>query len=141
MLAALLVSGCASAVSGRPVDTNFDGDDRTLIDDYFQGLNEAASQGVPAQRDYLTRTQHPDFPDRLCDLGNLTVWADPAMSTLRTDPRWSPSGAQRRPRGTVYVVAVSLGMRREAARVAEQIASQRIVVLDGSVYSFSPCPS
>lgn len=141
ILVALLTSGCASAVRGTPVETTFQGSDRDLIDDYFQGLNDAASRGAPEQRDFLDRTQHPDFPDRQCDLGELTVWANPAMTTLRPDPRWSPQGAQRRPRGTVYVVAVSLSLRKDAARMAEQIASQRIVVLDGSAYSFSPCPA
>jgi hypothetical protein len=141
ILVALVTSGCASAVRGTPVEATFQGSDRDLIDDYFEALNESASRGAPAQRDFLTRTQHPDFTDRLCDLGELTVWADPAMSTLRPDPRWSPEGAQQLPRGTVYVVAVALSLRRETARVAEQIASQRIVVLDGSAYSFSPCPA
>jgi hypothetical protein len=52
-----------------------------------------------------------------------------------------PEDTTKRPRGTVYVLGVSVSIRRQGALLAEQIGSQRLVVLDGKVYGFTPCPT
>ncbi|GAA3021386.1 hypothetical protein [Actinokineospora globicatena] len=136
----LAATGCATAVTGTPVPATGVTPGRTLVSEYFTELNEAGADGVGAQREFLRRTQHPDF-DSDCDLGNLTLRVEPALSTLRTDPKWKPEKASKAPRGTVYVVGVSVRIRRESATLAEQIGSQRVVVLDGKAYGFTPCPT
>jgi hypothetical protein len=141
VLAALAATGCTSIVSGSPVPAESPEADRTLVTDYFAELNNSGNAGPPSQRDFLRRTQHPDFTDRLCNLGDLTLKIDPAMSTFRLDPKWMPEDAKRRPRGLVYVLGVSVSIRREGALLAEQIGSQRVVVLDGKAYGFTPCPT
>jgi hypothetical protein len=140
-LAVLVASGCTTSVTGSPVTAASGDGVRELIVEYFAELNDAAKQGPPRQRDFLRRSQHPDFTDRLCDLGDLTLEIKPAMSTFRLDPKWVPEDTTRRPRGTVYVLGVSVRIRREGALLAEQIGSQRVVVLDGKVYGFTPCPT
>jgi outer membrane murein-binding lipoprotein Lpp len=140
----LLLSGCSSAVAGRPVAAASPDGDRALVEDYFTELNAAAADGPATQRDFLRRSQHPDFADELCDLGNLTLNVDPAMSTLRVDPDWVPPGAGRKathPRGLVYVLGVSVSIRQDGAVLGEQIGSQRVVVLEEKAYGFAPCPT
>jgi hypothetical protein len=139
VLAALLLVGCSNAMVGAPVPVDAAEADRRLVQEYFDALNNAAGQGPTAQGEFLGRTQHPDFVGRRCDLGDFTVHADPAMSTLRADPQWAPENADRQPRGTVYVVSVALTVRRATVSVGEQIGSQRVVVLDGTAYGFAPC--
>ncbi|HEY0448975.1 hypothetical protein [Actinophytocola sp.] len=142
---ALILAGCSSQVPGRavPARAGSAGGDRGLVEAYFTDLNASADEGVASQREFLRRTQHPDFADRLCDLGNLTLHVEPAMSTFRADPKWVPpeSPASRHPRGTVYVLGVSVSVRQQGALLGEQIGSQRVVVLDGKAYGFSPCPT
>jgi hypothetical protein len=130
-----------TAVAGKPVGNGAGDGDRTLVADYFDELNSAGKDGPATQRDFLRRTQHPDFTDRLCDLGDLSLRIDPAMSTFRPDPRWTPDGSSKRPRGTVYVLGVSVSIRRDGALIAEQIGSERVVVLDHKAYGFEPCPT
>lgn len=138
----LLVAGCSRAIAGRaePGGTA-SGGDRGLVEQYYNELNESGTEGTSAQREFLRRTQHPDYTDRLCDLGELTLHIDPAMSTFRPDPKWSPpdSTGGEHPRGTIYVVAVSISVRQQGALLGEQIASQRVVILDGKAYGFAPC--
>ncbi|WP_245614230.1 hypothetical protein [Actinokineospora inagensis] len=142
LLATTTAAGCATAVAGKPVAAvSATGQDRSLITKYFADLDDAGTQGAGAQRDFLRRTQHPDFASATCDLGGLTLRIEPTMSTLRTDPKWKPERAGKPPRGTVYVVAVSVWIRRDTATLAEQIGSQRVVVLDGKAYGFTPCPT
>jgi hypothetical protein len=131
-----LVAGCSTAVAGNPVAAPLG--DESLIAGYFSEFGESAEQGAAAQTAFLRRTQHPDYTDRLCDLQGATVEVDPAMSTLRPDPDWSPE-AGRKPRGKVYVVAVSLTVVRDGTVLGDQVGSERIVVLDGTVYGFMPC--
>ncbi|GAB1507962.1 hypothetical protein [Actinophytocola sp. KF-1] len=143
-LASLLIAGCTSAVAGMPRAEDSPDDDRRLVQEYFDDLNAAAEDGPATQRDFLRRSQHPDYTDDLCDLGDLTLNIDPAMSTLRVDPDWVPPDAGRdaaHPRGLVYVLGVSISIRQDGALLGEQIGSQRVVVLDGKAYGFAPCPT
>lgn len=141
MIAALAIAGCTTTVGGTAVSVQTNGGDRDIVNAYFTELNDAGEDGPTTQRDFLRRTQHPDFTDRTCDLGELTLKIEPAMSTLRVDPKWMPEKATTQPRGLVYVLGVSVSIRREGALLAEQIGSQRLVVLDGKVYGFTPCPT
>jgi hypothetical protein len=143
-LAGLLIAGCSSAVAGVAVPAASPDDDRELVLEYFDELNAAADDGPATQRDFLRRSQHPDYADELCDLGDLTLSVDPAMSTLRVDPDWVPPDAGRdaaHPRGLVYVLGVSVSIRQDGALLGEQIGSQRVAVLDGKAYGFAPCPA
>jgi hypothetical protein len=137
----LLSLNRVTTVSGQPVALSTPEGDRKLVTDYFTELNDAGKDGPATQRDFLRRTQHPDFTDRLCDLGELVLKIEPAMSTFRVDPKWSPPDSAKRPRGLVYVLGVSVSIRRAGAVIAEQIGSERVVVLDGKVYGFTPCPT
>ena len=140
----LIATGCSSAVAGTPVAAGSRGQDRQLVEDYFTELNAAGADGPATQRDFLRRSQHPDYADALCELGDLTLTIDPAMSTLRVDPDWVPPDAGRNaehPRGLVYVLGVSVSIRQDGALLGEQIGSQRVVVLDGKAYGFAPCPT
>ena len=143
-LAGLLITGCTSAVAGVAQPEDSPDDDQQLVQEYFDELNAAAEDGPATQRDFLRRSQHPDYTDELCDLGDLTLSVDPAMSTLRVDPDWVPPDAGRdaaHPRGLVYVLGVSVSIRQDGALLGEQIGSQRVVVLDGKAYGFAPCPT
>lgn len=139
VMAALLATGCSTAVAGRavPAGAGSPGADRALVEEYYAGLNAAADEGT--QDDFLRHTQHPDYLDRLCDLSGLTLHVLPAMSTLRSDPEWVPPEEDGRPRGSVYVLGVSIIVRDRGTLLGEQIGSQRVVVLDGRAYGFSPC--
>ncbi|TCO65072.1 hypothetical protein [Actinocrispum wychmicini] len=132
---ALLLVGCSIAVRGTPVQPS----DPDLVAGYFKALDEAGATGPDAQVEFLRRTQHPDFKNLLCDLGGLTIDADPALRTLRPDQAWAPQSGTH-PRGNVYVVAVSLTVLKNGQTLGQQIGSERVVVLDGSVYGFMPCP-
>ncbi|HEV7648739.1 MAG TPA: hypothetical protein VGP26_11305 [Actinophytocola sp.] len=141
----LVLAGCSTRVAGVPVaaSSKSGGSDRGLVERYFADLNSSGDDGTAMQRDFLRRTQHPDYTDRLCDLGDLVLHIEPAMSTFRTDADWVPpdSRASEPPRGTIYVLGVSVSIRQEGAQLGEQIGSERVVVLDGKAYGFSPCPT
>jgi hypothetical protein len=141
----LLVAGCSTRVAGEPVasSSTSSGGDKGIVERYFADLNASGDEGTATQRDFLRRTQHPDFSDRLCDLGDLVLHIEPAMSTFRADPDWVPPEARSSdpPRGSIYVLGVSISIRQEGAQLGEQIGSQRVVVLDGKAYGFSPCPT
>jgi hypothetical protein len=128
-------------VGGSPRAIGTSDGDKKLVTAYFTELNSAAKDGPTTQRDFLRRTQHPDFTDRLCELGDLTLTIDPAMSTFRLDAAWTPENSTKHPRGMVYVLGVSISIRRSGALLGEQIGSQRVVVLDGKAYGFTPCPT
>ncbi len=130
----LLLAGCSTTVTGTPVEPT----DRELVQKYFTELNQAESQGPQAQLAFFRHTQHPDFTNLLCDLGGATIDAKPGMSTFQPDGEWAPQTGGR-PRGTVYVVAVALRVHKNGQILGEQVGSQRLVVLDGSVYGFMPC--
>ncbi|CRK60391.1 hypothetical protein [Alloactinosynnema sp. L-07] len=139
-----LSAGCTTTVPGRAVTAgggSAPSQEREIVGQYFTDFNEAAAEGPDTQRDFLRRTQHPDFTNRTCELGDLVLTIEPALSTLRVDPKWKPEKAETRPRGSVYVVGVSVRIRRDNATLAEQIASQRVVVLNGRAYGFAPCPT
>ncbi|OLR90831.1 hypothetical protein [Actinokineospora bangkokensis] len=140
---ALAAAGCSTTVAGTavPVGPGSGGGDEALVTRYFADLNAAADEGSSAQREYLRRTQHPDFTDRACDLGDLTLAIEPALSTFRPDARWRPERSAKPPRGTVYVLGVTVRIRRDGATLAEQIGNQRVVVLSGKAYGFTPCPT
>lgn len=137
--AALTAAGCSTAVAGQPVPVGSGSPerDRALVQDYYDDLNAAAEEGT--QDDFLRHTQHPDYLDRLCDLSGLTLHVLPAMTTLRADPKWVPPEESERPRGSVYVLGVSISVRDQDTLLGEQIGSQRVVILDGRAYGFSPC--
>lgn len=140
----LVVAGCATAVPGEPVAAASPSRDRQLVEEYFTDLNAAADDGPATQREFLQRSQHPDYAEDLCDLGNLTLTVDPAMTTLRLDPEWVPpseGGDATHPRGMVYVLGVSVSIRQDGALLGEQIGSQRVVILDDRAYGFAPCPT
>ncbi|SDI63807.1 hypothetical protein SAMN05192558_106170 [Actinokineospora alba] len=144
LLVTVTASACSTTVAGQAVPAGGAGApevERELVGRYFTDFNDAADEGPETQRDFLRRTQHPDFTDRTCDLGDLVLTVEPALSTLRTDAKWKPEDASKRPRGSVYVVGVSVRIRRDNATLAEQIGSQRVVVLDGRAYGFAPCPT
>jgi hypothetical protein len=132
----LVLAGCSTAVAGQPVPAALT--DRDLIAGYFRAFDTAADKGAAEQMEFLRRTQHPDFTDRLCDLGGLTVNVQVTLSTLRIDRKWAPEAGQR-PRGEVYAVAVSLSISKDGQTLGAQIGSERVVVLDGAVYGFMPC--
>ncbi|MET0233838.1 MAG: hypothetical protein ABW224_04290 [Kibdelosporangium sp.] len=129
-------AGCSTAVAGAPAPAVLG--DENLIAGYFSELGKAGGQGAAAQAEFLRRTQHPDYIDRLCDLRGATVRVEPAITTLRPDPGWAPEAGPQ-PRGTVYVLAVSLTVERDGKVLGDQIGSDRVVVLDGVVYGFMPC--
>ncbi|UVS82452.1 hypothetical protein [Actinokineospora sp. UTMC 2448] len=141
VLAAFAAAGCSTAVAGQPVPAagGDEDDDRVLA--YFAALNDAGEEGPGSQSDFLRRTQHPDFTDRFCDLDDLVLRMVPVESTLRPDPEWKPEKSAKAPRGEVYVVAVTVTIRRDSTTLGEQIGSQRVVLLDGEAYGFSPCPA
>ena len=136
-----LATGCATVVSGRPAAVDVVAADRDLIVGFFERSNAAASDGTAAQQKFFTETQHPDFDDDICDLGNRTLSFDPTLSTLRPDTRWKPDGADRAPRGRVYVVAVTISVQADRLVLANQIGLMHLVVLDGATYGFAPCPT
>ena len=136
----LITINPTSTVAGTPVANASSEQDKKLVADYFTELNNAGKDGPTTQRDFLRRTQHPDFTDRFCDLGELTLKIEPAMSTFRFDLGWTPEGGAH-PRGTIYVLGVAISIRRGGALLAEQIGSERVVVLDGKAYGFTPCPT
>ena len=141
----MALTGCSTQIAGTPAPlaTHSSSGDRGLVEAYFTDLNASADEGTSSQRDFLRRTQHPDFSDRLCDLGDLVLHIEPAMSTLRADPEWVPpeSRSDDPPRGSVYVLGVSVSVRQQDALLGEQIGSERVVVLNGKAYGFSPCPT
>ncbi|WP_245931254.1 hypothetical protein V5P93_007122 [Actinokineospora auranticolor] len=142
LVLALTVAGCTTTVAGSPVASiSSSPQDRDLITRYFTEFNESGDEGVSTQRMFQRDTEHPDFTAGGCDLGNLVLHIEPALSTLRLDLKWKPDGAKKRPRGSVYVVGVSVRIRQGGVTLAEQIGSQRLVVLDGKVYGFTPCPT
>ena len=124
--ALVLVAGCGS--SDDPVRR------------YFAGNNAAARQGPAAQQEFLDRTQHPDFVDQVCELGDTTIELDPAMSTLRPDPGFTPDGAGP-VRGEVWAVGVEVTLRRQGTVVGRQIGSQHVVLIDDQPFGFAPCPT
>jgi hypothetical protein len=128
----VLPTGC-SAVPDEPAQWR-------LSRQYFRDNNAAAALGPQAQQNFFQRTQHPDFADRTCDLAGSTVDLDPAFSTLRPDPGFSPGGALP-PRGDVWVIGVEVTTRRDGGVSGRQIGSQHLVFLDGRAYGFAPCPS
>ncbi|MER7082425.1 hypothetical protein SAMN02982929_05356 [Saccharopolyspora kobensis] len=110
-----------------------------MVERYFAENNAAARSGPAAQQEFFRRTQHPDFTDLSCDLGDTAVELDPAMSTLRPDPGYAPDGVA--PRGEVWVVGVEVTTRTAGTVTGHQIGSQHLVVLDGRLRGFAPCPN
>ena len=141
----LVLAGCSTRIDGVPVaaSAKTGGGDQGLVEQYFADLNASGDEGTATQRDFLRSTQHPDYTDRLCDLGDLVLHIEPAMSTFRADPDWVPpeSRSSESPRGTIYVLGVSISIRQAGSLLGEQIGSERVVVLDGKAYGFSPCPT
>jgi hypothetical protein len=136
---ALLSAACDRTIEGRAAALAPANLDQPLIVDYFERSNAAARKGPAAQRQFLEQTQHPDV-DQRCDLGGLTILLDPSLSTLRSDDGWRPATTDQPPRGRVYVIAVTVTVQRDATTVGVQIGSMHLVVLDGAVYGFAPCP-
>lgn len=147
LAAAVPLTGCAAeVVPGRAGPVRLDEAGRQLLAGYFDEINQAGDQGAGQQHAAFRRRQHPDYQNQLCDLGDLTLRLEPTLSTLRPDAGWTPPDSAgrpsgERPRGAVYVVAVTVTVRREGVPVGSQIGSQRLVLLDGTAYGFAPCLS
>lgn len=144
VLATVLAAGggFATRVPGRPTaGTGALEADRALVSGYFEAVNAAAGRGSAAQERLFAGTQHPDFRDLRCPLRGLTVTADPAYTTLHPDPDWRPPQSDGPPRGTVYVIAATVSVQRSTELLGSQIGSVHVVVLDGTAYGFSPCPT
>jgi hypothetical protein len=141
--AALCSAACTTTIAGSPqaASTPDQNGPAGLISQYFGELNVAGGKGPAAQRDFLQSTQHPDYTSSICDLGDLTLREQPAMSTLHEDDKWRPEDGTSRPKGKVYVVAVSVSVLRNGAALGEQIGLERLVLLNGKVYGFAPCPT
>jgi hypothetical protein len=131
-LLAMIATAC-SPVSEEPAQVR-------LSRQYFEDNNAAARHGPGAQQDFFRRTQHPDFTDQTCELGEMTVDLQPALSTLRPDPGFSPDEAGP-PRGEVWVIGVEVTTRRRDTVVGRQIGSLHVVLLNDRAYGFAPCPS
>ncbi|MEV5542575.1 hypothetical protein AB0L13_37715 [Saccharopolyspora shandongensis] len=131
MSALLFAAGCAQP----PTES----ESLRLSEQYFAENNAAAAEGPQAQQEFFRRTQHPDFQDQTCDLGTITVELDPALSTLRPDPGFAPDGAK--PRGEIWVVGVEVTTRSAGSTTGHQIGSQHLVLLDGRMHGFAPCPT
>jgi hypothetical protein len=142
LLAAALLAGCGTTIAGQPVGPGVTEADRALIVEYFDHNNIAARAGAAAQRQFLRRTQHPDVPMN-CDLGELTVLLEPAMTTVRPDPSWQPdmSTANDSPRGKVFLIGVTATVQREQTTLGTQIDSMHVVLFDGMAYGIAPCPT
>lgn len=136
----LIATGCGRVVAGQPSAPSPVAVDQALITEYFERSNAAAYDGTAAQERFLASTQHPDI-DRRCDLGELTVLLEPAMSTLRPDDGWRPPAADRPPRGQVYLVAVTVTVLQGQSTLGIQVGSMHVAVLDATAYGFAPCPS
>lgn len=131
-LAACALAGCSTTPQAPSPEQQ--------VRDYFAANDAAARAGAQAQQDFFTRTQHPDYADRTCELDGLTVQLEPAMSTLRPDPGYQPDSTGP-PRGDVRVVGVEVTVRRDGTIIGRQIGSQHLVLLDGRVHGFAPCPT
>lgn len=130
LLLALPVSGCGTA----------DGSDAAAAaEQYFAENNAAAKRGPAAQQRFFGATQHPDFTARVCELGGMTVELDPALTTLRPDPGFAPTGT-RTPRGELWVVGVEVTTRRSGTIIGRQIGSVHLALLEGRTFGFAPCP-
>jgi hypothetical protein len=140
VLAAFCAAGCTTAVPGTPVAVER-ADGSEVVLSYFTALNDAGRQGADQQADFLRRTQHPDFDDRICDLDGLVLSMAPVADTLRPDPEWKPEESAEVPRGETFVIAVTVTIRQGTTTIGEQIGSQRVVLLDGEAYGFTPCPA
>ena len=142
LLAAL--TACAGTVEGRARPTGTATDtERRLVADYFARSNAAARAGSAEQQRFFAATQHPDYraPEQLCRLDGLTVLLDPTLSTVRPAPGWRPGNTGKPPRGSVLVVAVRLTVQQDHTVLGEQVASVHVVLLEGRVYGFAPCPA
>lgn len=140
-LAAAVASGCATTIAGEAVGSGLPPADRALVKAYFEAVNDAAARGSTAQQRLFATDQHPDFRDRLCALDGLTITADPAYATLRTDPDWRLEPGSAPPRGAVYVIAADVTVHQAGTVLANQIGSVHVVILDGAAYGFAPCPA
>jgi hypothetical protein len=140
-LAVATLAGCTATVAGVPGPVAVTDADHRLVERYFAALDAAADRGADVEQDLLRRTQDPDFTDRLCGLAGMTVTFQPAMSSLRPDPAWTPAGAGTHPRGLVLRVAVTVTVRRGQGEVGQQIGLVHVVLLDGAAYGFAPCPN
>lgn len=134
----LLVTACGRVIDGQPVSAA--GDDGSLVAGYFERSNAAAREGPEAQRQFLVSTQHPDFRYR-CDLGNLVVELEPALSSMHIDASWEADDDGHVPRGRIYAVAVTVTVTRDKTTLGTQVGSMHVVILDGAAFGFAPCPT
>ncbi|MFR9730394.1 hypothetical protein ACL03H_14315 [Saccharopolyspora sp. MS10] len=130
-LAACALASCASAPQAPTWPQQ--------VRAHFDANNAAARAGASRQQDFFARTQHPDYRDLTCELDGLTVELDPALSTLRRDPGFAPDRTGP-PRGEIWAVGVEVTVRERGAIIGRQIGTQHLVLLDGRVHGFAPCP-
>jgi hypothetical protein len=145
LLALLVVAGCGAVVPGRPVPAEVPSGDLALVRDYVQASNRAADAGPQALAAFLRDTQErgtPPPPARC--FGDYALRTRLVERTLRPAPEWQPPAVvpgAGRPSGAVYVVAASVTALREGAVVREDVGSKHLVIRDGRVYSYAPCPN
>ncbi|MGW6449393.1 hypothetical protein [Lentzea sp. NPDC055074] len=134
-----LLAGCGGPIAGTARPVQLSEDDRAKFKDYYARVNKAGDQSATEQAKLLKDTQHPDFRKKTCDLRGATIKVEPTWTTLRTDADWAPPGEKAHPRGDVYVVAVTITLRRQDQTIGSQIGSMHVVLLDDEVYGFAPC--
>ncbi|GLY48602.1 hypothetical protein [Lentzea sp. NBRC 102530] len=139
LTALVLLTGCGGPIAGTARPVQLTDDHRAKFKDYYARLNKAGQESASNQADLLKQTQHPDFRKKTCDLRGATIEVDPTWTTLRADADWAPPGEKAHPRGDVYVVAVTITLRREDQTIGSQIGSMHVVLLDEEVYGFAPC--
>lgn len=141
----VLVSGCGAVMPGRAVLGRVPADDLALIRLYVTRFNDAGEEGPRPQLAFLRETQEPSvrMPPPTC-FGQITLEARMVERTLRAAPGLVP--AQIPPgtpvaRGALYVVAVSVTASSDGVPVREDVGSKHLVVRDGRVFSYAPCPA
>lgn len=141
----LLLSGCGQAVPGKDVVARVPAADLALVREYVRALNAAGDDGPEAQAAFLRSTQEPGTrppPDRC--FGSVTLTTRLVERTLRPATDWTPPGVPpgtRPPEGAVYVVASGVTASRDRVTLREDVGSKHLVVRNGRVYGYAPCPN
>lgn len=139
-----LLSGCGHVLPGRALPAQVTSQDLALIHRYVDGFNAAGDSGPEAQRAFLLSTAEPgSSPPALGCLGQQTLRTEIVDRTVRADPDFMatrPNQAPTKPAGAVYVAAVSITALMDGTTVEEEIGSKHLVVRDGRVFDYAPCP-
>jgi hypothetical protein len=141
---AATLAGCGSTVPGRAEASRVPARDLSLIHGYLVAFNAAGDRGPAAQAAFLRSTQEPGTPPPRPDcFAQVTLRTQIVDRTVRADPdflaprRGAPAA---RPTGAVYVMAASVSAVRDGTPQREAIGSKHLVVRDGHVFDYAPCP-